>query len=273
MRIFKNRGLWYFVVLVLMVGCKGEEGPMGPSGLNSLIQTSNEPAGTNCEHGGLKVESGLDVNANDILDANEVRKTDYVCSKGGSNSLINMDNEPAGAICRNGGLKIESGVDKDGDGVLETDEIEMTRYLCNGLDGGFDEQIRIPFFEGNYSVTGNDTLTLGGTLVDFDKSYFPGVDSIVYMVFGIRTSYPEGNNKADLTIELYDLTNKKLIPNGKIVSDDTGGDSEVKNFASSGNVINSLPNGSFRLGLRLSVQEPKAVAGFGPTVLVLYRNP
>lgn len=51
-------------------------------GLNSLIHTSEEPAGTNCPYGGTKIESGLDANRNGTLEASEVDagQTKYTCS-------------------------------------------------------------------------------------------------------------------------------------------------------------------------------------------------
>lgn len=56
-------------------------GPQGPSGKNSLINISNELAGSNCVNGGLKFEVGLDLNTNEILDSNEVnnQQTKYLC--------------------------------------------------------------------------------------------------------------------------------------------------------------------------------------------------
>ena len=62
------------------IGPTGPEGPTGPQGpagdsggegevgLNSLINTSDEPAGVNCENGGIKIEVGLDANSNGALD-------------------------------------------------------------------------------------------------------------------------------------------------------------------------------------------------------------
>ena len=48
--------------------------------------------------------------------------------------LINVSND-TGSNCANGGAKIESGEDDNGNGVLETAEIDVIRYVCNGADG------------------------------------------------------------------------------------------------------------------------------------------
>ncbi len=54
--------------------------PTGASGKNSLIKTSPEPAGANCTAGGSKIETGVDINGNNILDAGEVTGTHYTCN-------------------------------------------------------------------------------------------------------------------------------------------------------------------------------------------------
>ena len=59
----------------------GEQGETG-EGLNSLIKTSDEEAGDNCENGGIKIETGLDTNDNGELDEDEVDEslTKYLCN-------------------------------------------------------------------------------------------------------------------------------------------------------------------------------------------------
>lgn len=55
----------------------------------------------------------------------------------GNQSLIKTTVEAAGDNCTNGGLKIETGIDSNGDGTLDDDEVNtsQTKYLCNGTDG------------------------------------------------------------------------------------------------------------------------------------------
>ncbi|MEW5854330.1 MAG: Ig-like domain-containing protein [Myxococcota bacterium] len=56
-------------------------------------------------------------------------------------SLTQLSDEPAGANCANGGVRIDAGLDDGsgqatpGDGVLQAGEIDQTRYVCNGGDG------------------------------------------------------------------------------------------------------------------------------------------
>lgn len=41
------------------------------------------------------------------------------------------DSEPAGANCASGGTAVHAGLDRDGDGRLDDDEVEWTEYLCD----------------------------------------------------------------------------------------------------------------------------------------------
>jgi len=55
---------------------------MGAAGLATVARTTAEPAGANCATGGVKIEMGLDVNGNGVLDAGEENAalTRYVCN-------------------------------------------------------------------------------------------------------------------------------------------------------------------------------------------------
>jgi ELWxxDGT repeat protein len=43
--------------------------------------------------------------------------------------------ESAGSNCADGGLKIEVGLDDNDDGVLQSNEVDQTQYVCDGADG------------------------------------------------------------------------------------------------------------------------------------------
>jgi len=125
--------------------CNGANGTNGANGLNSLTSMAAEPSGTNCPFGGLKITSGLDANANGVLDTQEINSTNYICngangSNGtnglnGLNSRTSMATEPPGPNCPSGGVKITSGLDTNGNGVLDPEEVTATNYACNGASG------------------------------------------------------------------------------------------------------------------------------------------
>jgi hypothetical protein len=68
--------------LVGATGVQGIQGIAGTNGLNALIKTTIEAAGSNCTNGGTKIETGLDANANGVLENSEVNtsQTQYVCN-------------------------------------------------------------------------------------------------------------------------------------------------------------------------------------------------
>ena len=121
----------------------------GQNGLNSLSRTSVETAGANCATGGIKVEYGLDLNSNGVLNVGEENATltKYVCNgatgatgsagANGLNSLSRTTTEAAGANCTNGGVKVEYGLDTNSNGTLDAGEVNatLTKYVCNGAAG------------------------------------------------------------------------------------------------------------------------------------------
>ena len=114
----------------------------GDNGKNAVSKTSEEPAGSNCANGGIKIEVGNDTNGNGELDSNEVisSQTKYVCKgsdgDNGADALVKVSEEPKGDNCENNdGIKIEIGIDADGDGELDANEVSDTEYVCNGKNG------------------------------------------------------------------------------------------------------------------------------------------
>jgi photosystem II stability/assembly factor-like uncharacterized protein len=129
-------------------GATGATGATGNAGLTSLVRIDAEAPGANCANGGSKVTAGPDANGNGVLENGEVSSTSYVCSgaagangsngangtngSNGRNSLMAIANEGAGANCTYGGKKVTSGLDANGNGVLDAGEVTGTDYLCNG---------------------------------------------------------------------------------------------------------------------------------------------
>jgi hypothetical protein len=169
----------------------GPMGPAGPEGKRALLKTSAEAAGANCATGGIKLEAGVDADGNGALDAAEVEwtLTRYVCNgaqgvqgipgakgdtgamgakgdKGdtgaaGARALVKTATEAAGANCATGGIKLEAGLDANGNSTLDTAEVDaaLTRYVCNGAQGIQG----IPGAKGDTGATGakGDTGTPG----------------------------------------------------------------------------------------------------------------
>jgi OmcA/MtrC family decaheme c-type cytochrome len=120
--------------VVFIGACSGPKGETGPAGANALATTSAEPPGAHCPTGGVKLDVGPDANGDGALEAAEVTSTSYVCGATGASTLVKTSDEPAGANCRAGGVKVEVGLDANGNGTLDASEVNAsaTRYVCNG---------------------------------------------------------------------------------------------------------------------------------------------
>jgi OmcA/MtrC family decaheme c-type cytochrome len=134
------------------VGGTGTNGTNGANGHATLVVSSTEAGGVNCGSGGQKIEVGLDLNDDGVLDAGEINAalTTYVCN--GHATLMLTTAEPAGANCPGSGRKIDVGVDVNDNGVLDAAEVNATAttYVCNGADGnaGSREQCMICHAKG-----------------------------------------------------------------------------------------------------------------------------
>ncbi len=150
-------GLFATLRSVALLACAAMLSACGGSGSNVLearISVALEAPGGNCATGGSKITAGLDANGDGVLGASEVDSTQYVCNgpagtpgvggatgsmggigPAGFNALVAMIDEPAGANCANGGKKLSSGLDSNGNGMLDPAEITSSSYVCNGSSG------------------------------------------------------------------------------------------------------------------------------------------
>ncbi len=109
------------------------DGADGAAGVSSAVRTSTNTGGQ-CEVGGVRVQYGLDFDGDGVLSDAEVRTTDDVCNaEAGFEALVVTSAEPAGINCSIGGTRIESGIDQDRSGVLESAEVEDTTYVCDPI--------------------------------------------------------------------------------------------------------------------------------------------
>ncbi|NIP31896.1 MAG: hypothetical protein GTO02_20630, partial [Candidatus Dadabacteria bacterium] len=118
---------------------------------NLLVKVSVEPIGATCPNGGVQIDTGEDDNQNNMLDPGEVDNTFHICNgvdgqdgqdgqdgdddDSGPNSLFNILNEPPGSNCQAGGVRVQTGIDDNMNGILEPSEVDDTAFICNGLTG------------------------------------------------------------------------------------------------------------------------------------------
>lgn len=113
---------------------------IGIDGYNSLIDMTIELPDTICPAGGMKINSGIDINKNDTLDLEEISSTAYICNgksggggSGGSNGLspiLEFEAFEANCDCFTGGIIIHTGYDLDKNKKLDETEIISSSAFC-----------------------------------------------------------------------------------------------------------------------------------------------
>jgi len=129
---------------------------------------------------------------------------------GGSTLVVNEILQDGDPNCPNGGIAVHTGVDTDGNGLLEGDEIASTSYLCNGLDG--EGSIPTGILQGSYTIRNSldaDWLSSITSITgDLDVDA-PGISSLSLpaLTFVVGNLDIRGNN--DMTS--LDLTNLTTV--------------------------------------------------------------
>jgi cysteine-rich repeat protein len=98
----------------------------------------------------------------------------------GAPSLIRLTPEPAGGTCPGGGTRIDTGLDRNGDGALGAEEIDQTAYVCNG------NGVASRCGDGMIDVIAHEQCDTGGesTLCDLDCTVPACGDGVVNQTAG-----------------------------------------------------------------------------------------
>lgn len=179
----------------------------------------------------------------------------------GLQSLIDMQNFTSNSSCPTGGLIIKTGIDKNKNNVLDADEVQNTKYVCNGQGTALDKLIILPINFG--ANTTNTTPLIGGELAKFNKNNYPQVDSIIL----VANPYV-GDAGNTVTLDLYNITDNTLINNSSITTNNLYG----TGYLSSNNVYNMLPTHDITLGCSIKSGNSGMFAGSGYCYLYLYRH-
>jgi hypothetical protein len=193
----------------------------------------------------------------------------FGCTKEGTtgqSSLLNLIPEPPGANCASGGIKVVSGLDANRDNVLEDNEIQNVKYVCNGSNGSSDKQVILYFpangiaYETSSAAGQIDSLEV---INDFDISNYTNADSITFSSY-LQTTDP---NVSD-TLDLYDLTNNTVINNSTLISNSTTWDWKTTAV----NFLNNLPTAPIKLGIRQKSGQEGTVAMYYLPMLTIYKQ-
>jgi photosystem II stability/assembly factor-like uncharacterized protein len=239
-------------------GSAGTAGAAGANGETTLVATSTVAAGANCPNGGKQINIGLDTNRNGVLDPSEVTSSSYVCNgangtngtngANGENSLVTVVPEAAGANCASGGSLVSSGLDTNGDGILDPREVTNRQYICNGAPGAAGSNGLKSLVSLVALAAGNATCANGGTQVNsgvdtngngvLDPSEITNTQDVCNGAAGATGA--AGSNGQNSLVSLTTLTvGNASCPNGGTEAQsgiDTNGDgilqgSEVTNTA------------------------------------------
>lgn len=128
----------------------------------------------------------------------------------GVNSLVSLTNESAGVNCSNGGVKVQVGLDTNGNGVLDAGEINLsqTKYICNGTSTGTSQQAIIDAMNASFTSYISVINSKGTSITSTDLSpYYYG-------------SYlDKGKNKTQkLTEQVAQFTSSTYVISSMVVS-------------------------------------------------------
>ncbi len=248
---------------IINFSCKKQQGPPGAKSLVNLVPVT---AGSDCGNGGVRIETGVDLNNNSILEASEISNVQSVCNgitgSNGYSSIMRTSGFSANSFCETGGLQIETGIDSNYNGVLDDTEVQQTQEVCNGINGAYDKQIAI-LLTGNLGASEISPFIYKTPTVNFNIDNFPGVDSAVFFVGNAWVS----NLGDTVNFKLYDLTDHTSFDNSSIA---TGSRKPVQ--LTSANIFNDLPKKSINLGIQYYVNRYQAYGSAGTSYLVLYRR-
>jgi len=181
----------------------------------------------------------------------------------GLKSLLDIQPVLPGTQCSTGGLVVKSGIDKNANNKLDTDEIENTQYVCNGNNGSYDKQVITKLTNIPVLKPGGATEYIIAAIPGFNKSSYMGVDSIVLFAQPYTNDQIPGSFAK---VELYNMTDKQIITNSEISSSVIGA---YSNFLSSKNCYISIPDKTIDLGIRLTGSYS---ANTGNVFMALYRK-
>jgi microcystin-dependent protein len=188
-------------------GADGATGPQGPIGLTGPAGAQGLP-GTNGVDGATGPQGPIGLTgpagAQGIQGIPGTNGTNGVTGQNGLNALIKTTTEAAGANCTNGGTKIETGLDANGNGVLDAGEITVgaTTFVCNG-SSGVGGTGAVP--SGSIMAFAGSTIPIGWIICDGTE-----VSRVTYadLFASIATSWGQGNGTS--TFNLPDLRGRFL---------------------------------------------------------------
>ena len=155
-------------------GATGTAGTNGTNGKNTLAKTTTELAGANCTTGGVKLEYGIDANANGLLDVAEINATltKYVCN-GEQGAAGPSGSQNAWSLTGNSGTNSTTNYIGTTDAqnlIIKTNNTERVSVTSTG-NVGVGTAVPTTKLQVNGAATNSLAFDAGsGTTIDFAKS-------------------------------------------------------------------------------------------------------
>lgn len=159
--------------------CNGIDGKDGKDGTSVLVEVNAIQPSNEYPNGAVSVATGYDINGDGVLDEIEISDIEIVVNGTNGNTalikttIIDENEEINGVVYKEGGFIFESGIDTDGNGVLEPTEITSTNYIRNG-ENGFSIAYRVEQLGPSDEYPNGGIEVFYGLDVDGDKDL--GID-------------------------------------------------------------------------------------------------
>ena len=120
-----------------------------------------------CPSGGIRLESGLDDDADGLLSPEEVAQVQFICNgiDGTSTHIETLTLEPGDLTCPNGGTIVYVWQDLDFNGLRTDEETQSSQTICAGIDGVDG----LSTFTQLTPLTPDETCPEGGVLIELDS--------------------------------------------------------------------------------------------------------
>jgi hypothetical protein len=131
--------------VISVIGLYGCGGSDASPNLAIAIAVVNTAPVSVCPSGGMTIQSGVDANGDQVLDALEASNLQFICNgANGANGvngvngavslspLISVNPESAGVNCSSGGSQVNVGLDINRNSILDISEITSVSYVCHG---------------------------------------------------------------------------------------------------------------------------------------------
>jgi hypothetical protein len=253
-----------FIALVSLtttffVSCTGGRGENGADGNDCTVTEGTDKTIIECTDGTKATIADGPTGPSGTNGADGENGADGFDGTDGSTSLLLMTDEPTGTHCPLGGTRIDSGLDKNKDNSLTTNEITSTQYVCNGATGTPAIASLIDTAEepaGNHCIDGGLRIVTGQ---DTNKNSILDTSEIVQTQYLCETRCTVLERKISAPAIDYvclDYPDTVLV-NDNVLRVESTSESDVVSWI--GFDLTNVPNNSVILGATLHVRHDSVI--------------